>query len=414
MKKLSMMLAMLLVVCFAVSAVAEDRLSWSGAFRARAWYKDNLTTANKDDKSDREEYWDQRFRVAMKINIAEGITGNLRMDFSENTWGQTTNESRRWQRGESDNTDRQLNVDRAYVRIDKEMFTFNVGHQFLALGKQMVTDGNHFGLNLRLKLPVDLYGQYAKITENDSRTDQDEFDSEDEDYFGGQVVYKGEGFSVGGLAATIQDRATSDDSPYAFGIFGDATFGALSLVGEADFFGGDAGAGRDYFGSQVWVAGKYAITPAFWLGLDGWYAAGKNDPNKVQATTITDGADTWSLSDKGPFRSDILPLGATYGNSRGLPEMDPAASSGGAIGGVLSAGYRIVEPLLAEGSLFYVAPENTRNTDLNSIFIANIFGTYDWYENTQVAGGYLYKSEDRDNRSTDPAHVLVLRLQLKF
>jgi hypothetical protein len=182
MKKLSIMLAMLLVVCFAVSAIAEDRLTWSGAFRARAWYKDNLTTANSDDKSDRLQYWDQRFRVAMKVAIVEGITGHLRMDFSENTWGLTTNRSRRWQRGEADNTDRQLNVDRAYVRIDKEMFTLNTGHQYIALGKQMITDGNHFGLNLRLKLPVDIFAQYAKIDENESATDEDEFDSEDEDF----------------------------------------------------------------------------------------------------------------------------------------------------------------------------------------------------------------------------------------
>lgn len=409
MKKLSIMLAMLLVVCFAVSAIAEDRLSWSGAFRARAWYKDNLTTANSDDKSDREQYWDQRFRVAMKVNIVEGITGHLRMDFSENTWGQTTNRSRRWQRGENSNTDRQLNVDRAYVRIDKEMFTFNTGHQFLALGKQMITDGNHFGLNLRLKLPVDLYGQYAKIDENESRTDEDEFESEDEDYFGGQVVYKGEGWSIGGLGATIQDNNPSDDSPYAFGVFGDATFGALSLFGEADFFGGDAGGGRDYFGSQVWIGGKYAITPAFWLGLDGWYAAGKSDTNKVQATTITDGADSWSMSDKGPFRSDILPLGAA-----GLPEMDPSGASGGAVGGVISGAYRVVEPLEFTGSLFYVAPETTRNTDLDSIFVGSIFFAYDWYENTEVAGGWLYKKEEFDGRGSDGANVLVLRLQLKF
>jgi hypothetical protein len=289
------------------------------------------------------------------------------------------------------------------------MFTFNVGQQFLALGKQMITDGNHFGLNLRLKLPVDIFAQYAKIDENESATDEDEFDSEDEDYFGGQVVYKGEGFSAGLLAATIQDSAESDDSPYAFGIFGDATFGALSLFGEADFFGGDAGGGRDYFGSQVWIGGKYAITPAFWLGLDGWYAAGKSDVNKVQATTITDGADTWSKSDIGPFRSDILPIGAA-----GLPEMDPAGANAGAFGGVISAAYRVIEPLEFTGSLFYVAPETTKNTDLDSIFIGSVFFAYDWYENTEVAGGWLYKSEDYDNRGSDGANVLVLRLQLKF
>jgi hypothetical protein len=412
------MLAMLLVVCFAVSAVAEDRLSWSGAFRARAWYKDNLTTANSDDKSDREQYWDQRFRVAMKVAIVEGITGHLRMDFSENTWGLTTNRSRRWQRGDADNTDRQLNVDRAYVRIDKEMFTLNTGQQYIALGKQMITDGNHFGLNLRLKLPVDIYAQYAKIDENESATDEDEFASEDEDYFGGQASYKGEGWMAGILGATRQDgNNTTDDSPYVFGLFGDATFGALSLQGEADFFGGDKGS-QDYFGSQVWIGGKYAVTPALWLGVDGWYAAGKNDTNKVQRTGISGGADTFSMSDKGPFNSDILPLnsvaGAVGGTAKRNPEFDPAGSNGGAVGGVISAGYRIIEPLEATGSLLYVAPESTRNTPLNSVFTGSIFLAYDWYENTEVAGGWVYQSIDADGQSTDGANVLVLRLQLKW
>jgi hypothetical protein len=294
------------------------------------------------------------------------------------------------------------------------MFTLNTGQQYLALGKQMVVDDNMFGINARLKLPVDLYGQYAKIDESLSLTDQSAVtatspnNSKDVDYFGGQAVFKQEGWSVGVLGATIQDHSTVDNSPYAIGIFGDATFGALSLEGEADFFGGDFGP-RDYFGSQVWIAGKYAITPAFWLGLDGWYAAGKSDVNKVQATTIIDGADTWSMTDKGPFKSDILTLGGA-----GLPEFDPAGASAGAVGGVVSAGYRIVEPLLAEGSLLYVAPETTRNTTLNSIFTANIFLTYDWYQNTQVSGGFVYQSADFDGISTDPAYVGVLRLMLKF
>ena len=80
---------------------------------------------------------------------------------------------------------------------------------------------------------------------------------------------------------------------------------------------------------------------------------------------------------------------------------------------MISAAYRVIEPLEFTGSLFYVAPETTRNRTLDSIFVGSVFFAYDWYENTEVAGGWLYKSEDRDT-STDGANVLVLRLQLKF
>jgi hypothetical protein len=404
-------LALLLVVCFVTGAVAEDRLKWSGAYRARAWYNDNSNDFDNDNKADRNYYIDQRFRIQMSLAIAEGISGVVRMDLAEVTWGLNTTGSRSWARPDDTNdADAAFQLDRTYVRIDKEMFTLNVGQQFMVLGgsNPVLWDANQFGANLRIKLPVDLYGQYAKISESGSRNDEAFNNSEDVDFFGGMAKYSQESWSVGVMAAMINDNSTADASPYAFGFFGDATFGALSLEGEADFFGGDFGP-RDYFGSQVWIAGKYAITPAFWLGLDGWYAAGKNDVNKIQATTIIDGADTWSMTDKGPFKSDILTLGGA-----GLPEFDPAGASAGAVGGVVSAGYRIVEPLLAEGSLLYVAPETTRNTTLNSIFTANIFLTYDWYQNTQVSGGFVYQSADFDGISTDPAYVGVLRLMLKF
>ena len=418
MKKLSMILALLLVVCFVTGAIAEDRLKWSGAYRARAWYKDNNEDYNSDTNADRQYYFDQRFRVQMRVGIVEGIDGTLRFDFSEAQWGLGTTGSRNWARATHDNN--MLQVDRAYVRINKEMFTLVVGQQFMALGKSMIWDSQQFGLNLRIKTPVDLYAQYAKVNESGSLSDESFNNSEDVDFFGGQAIYKQEGWSAGIHAATINDNTNTDNSPIVFGIQGDATFGALMLQGEADFFSGDAGhiaPGQDYFGTQIWIGGKYTVTPAFWLGLDGWWADGDKDTTKTQITGLG-GVQSWNMDDKGPMLADILPLGgvagAFGGTQKNHAELDPSGANGGAIGGVISGGYRIIEPLEATAALLYVGVNETANTPVNSAFTGNIFLNYDWYENTQVAAGYLYTSVDVDNTSTDGAHIAVLRLQLKF
>jgi hypothetical protein len=416
MKKLSMILALLLVVCFVTGAAAEDRLKWSGAYRARAWYKDNNQDYDSDNNADRQYYFDHRFRVQMRVGIADGIDGTLRFDFSEAQWGLGTTGSRNWARATHSNN--MLQVDRAYVRINKEMYTLVVGQQFMALGKSMIWDSQQFGLNLRIKTPVDLYAQYAKINESGSLSDESFNNSEDVDFFGGQAVYKQETWGVGIHAATINDNSDTDNSPYVFGIQADATFGALMLEGEADFFGGDApGANQDYFGTQVWIGGKYTVTPAFWLGLDGWWAAGDDDATETQITGLG-GVQSWNKSEIGPLNADILVLsgiaGAFGGVSKNHAEFDPSGANGGAVGGVISGGYRLIEPLEATAALLYVGVNETANTPVNSAFTGNIFLNYDWYENTQVAAGYVYTSVDADGPSTDAAHVAVLRLQLKF
>jgi hypothetical protein len=421
MKKLSMILALLLVVCFVTGAAAEDRLKWSGAYRARAWYKDNNEDYDSDDNADRQYYFDQRFRIQMRVGIADGIDGTVRMDLAEAKWGLDTTGSRNWARatGSADGNNFQFQLDRAYVRINKEMYTLVVGQQFMALGKSMIWDSQQFGLNLRIKTPVDLYAQYAKVSESGSISDEAFNNSEDVDFFGGQAVYKQETWGVGIHAATINDNSNTDNSPWVFGIQGDATFGALMLEGEADFFGGDApgAVGQDYFGTQIWIGGKYTVTPAFWLGADGWWAEGDDDPTQTQITGLG-GVQSWNKSEIGPFNADILVLsgiaGAFGGVSKNHAEFDPSGANGGAIGGVISGGYRIIEPLELTAALLYVGVNETDRTDVNSAFTGNIFLNYDWYENTQVAAGYVYTSVDADNRSTDGANVAVLRLQLKF
>jgi len=420
MKKLSMiLLALFLVVCFTTGAVAEDRLKISGSYRARGWYKDNNNDFNDNNDADNLRYIDQRFRVGMKINIAEGITGNVRIDFGEAQWGQQTTGSRNWARpASSTNPDYDFQLDRTNVRIDKDYFTLVVGQQFMALGQSLIWDANQFGANLRIKLPVDVYLQYAKISEGGGLDDEESLGHEDTDFYGGQAVYSQKAWKAGVLAATINDNSATDNSPYVFGGFGNAAFGPLSLHGEFDIFGGSYTPTIDYKGAQIWAGGKYAIMDNLWVGLDGWWAQGTNDPTEHQITGLG-GAQTVSFADLGPFKADVLPVHGIYnvfgGVSRDHAEFDPSGNSAGAIGGVLSAGYRIMEPLMAEASVLYIQPENSSATQLDSVQEFNVFLTYDWYENTELAVGYMWVGIDAASGiPDDPSNIVVGRLQIKF
>jgi len=81
MKKLA--IALFAVVCMAMfiaPAYADDRVSLSGSMRVRAWAE------NYTDGSDA-GWWDQRFRIQTKINVADDVTAVLRVDYGEGQWG---------------------------------------------------------------------------------------------------------------------------------------------------------------------------------------------------------------------------------------------------------------------------------------------------------------------------------------
>jgi hypothetical protein len=218
------------------SAYAEDRLGLSGSYRVRAFGKENYQDFNNNDDNDDQSYWDQRFRLGGVIQVAEGISAHFRMDISETQWGQTTTSNQGWNRGLSSNvdSDRQIQVDRAYARWEKDFWILNAGQAFTSFGNQIVVDQNQFGFILRLKLPVVVDLVYSKIDEGGSLSDSGEFG--DIDFFGGQANYQADNWSIGGFIAGLGDGNPTNNEPIGFGLFGTFSYGMFAFNGEFNTF----------------------------------------------------------------------------------------------------------------------------------------------------------------------------------
>ena len=164
MKKLTICLLAVVFIAgvFAQSAIADDRLSLSGSMRVRAWSLENYSDFDSDNGTDKLQYWDQRFRLAATIKVAEGVTGHLRFDFAEEEWG---NDDWRTVRYVGDN---ELQVDRTYLQVEKDLFVLKAGQILFGLGNYIVYDSQRTGVGLTLKLPVTVTLVYTKEDENGS------------------------------------------------------------------------------------------------------------------------------------------------------------------------------------------------------------------------------------------------------
>jgi hypothetical protein len=193
--------------------VAEDRLKMNGSIRIRAYNVDNKD--GDADLDDNEKYIDMRFRMGMAITVAEGITANLRADFQDDTkWGNTqigaTPDIGLWGRPNSSGAD--IEVDRAYIRIERDMFIYQGGHIFQGFGVPGFFSAyapQQLGMALRLKLPVIVDLNYWKLDEGTSLVDEED-DQKDTDMYGVQAQYKNDMLTAGLFYAMAQDTDGSE------------------------------------------------------------------------------------------------------------------------------------------------------------------------------------------------------------
>ena len=146
MKKLFLFfITVALIAAFSVPAVAgdDDTFSIKGQYRMEYYDKENYTDGDSSDNADLLRYFDQRFRTQFTFTPAEGVAAIVRMDWSEATWGQGFTNSD-WTRGNAGTET--LQVDRAYVKITKEMFKLQVGQQWIGVGNAIVLDSNATGI----------------------------------------------------------------------------------------------------------------------------------------------------------------------------------------------------------------------------------------------------------------------------
>ncbi|MBF0529508.1 MAG: hypothetical protein HQK55_09605, partial [Deltaproteobacteria bacterium] len=86
-KVLIITLAVLLVVAFSASVMADSKVDFSGTFRVRAFYNNNFTLNGQQSLESKRSYLDQRINLSLKIMPTENLTLNLGMDTGDNTWG---------------------------------------------------------------------------------------------------------------------------------------------------------------------------------------------------------------------------------------------------------------------------------------------------------------------------------------
>lgn len=394
MKKLA--IAIFAVVCvamFIAPSYADDRVSLYGSMRVRAW--DNTSHAGVDSS-----YFDQRFRIGTKINVADDVYVEMRADYGEGVWGLDYNSGLVSRPNAA--TKNHIDIDRGFLNIDKEMWSLRVGQQFLALGIMEVLDANATAARLVLKLPVKTSLIYAKVDENGS-TNDDGSANDDTDVYAINFSYDTDAFSSNLFAITKDDNSATDDSPTMFGFHMTAPLGMVNLAGELSFGTGDIGA-TDYMGTQFYLQADANISDAFSLGAEVLYALAADD-DEIQLTNMVDWGDFTPMSLNTPFGADFTAFDGW------TSPFDPTGDSAGVQGITLYGKYNVMEGISLGGKVGYFTPEDDDKTVTDDITSFNVWASYMLATNTELAVAYLYS--DYDNLD-DEQETLVARLQVSF
>jgi hypothetical protein len=274
---LKSMIALLAIAAFAAPAFATD-LSITGQMRVEGYYID----ADVDGvDNDAEAYFDQRFRVNVNAKVSDEVKAVLRVDFGENQWGNNGLNSIR----STVYNFYQLHIDKAYLQLDKEMFSVSAGQQYFGLGNTIAVDHVGPGFILALKTPVSFKLLFTKVDENGSFTDEDA--TEDTNFYAADAGFKGDGFAANAFYAVMENGAT-DFKKTVIGLTGTFNADAFKINAELNLFGGDNGLGTDYMGTQAYVDASFAASEVMTVGGFFLYAAGSGSDDEIQVTHITD------------------------------------------------------------------------------------------------------------------------------
>ncbi|MBC2742617.1 MAG: porin [Desulfosarcina sp.] len=409
MKKL---LIIAVVIMFAAGAAyAEDRLSLNGSFRVAGWSSE---AAGGWDSNDTADWWAQRLRIGGKIAVADDVAVNFRMDIGDAAWGDSfgTGYIVRPRGANGTGNANQLDVDRAYVSINKDFWELDAGQQYLGLGVAEVLDANVPALTLRIKpteaLKISLI--YAKIDESGSLNDDAPF--EDVDFYAVNVGFATDNLSVKGYYAQQADGTVAAEEPNVFGVYGSMALGMFNLEAELDVLGGDNAAGTDYQGTQFFLGADAGLTEMIKLGAELFYAAGYSDPGEQQITGL---CDWWTFTPMGYNTPQSGNISAFSPNGTSSP-FDPSGDGAGAMGMTLWADFAIMEGLKAGAKIGYWEVDDDTVTNMDSIMAYNAYVSYMIATNSNLSLTYLSSTPDFDTAGIldDSYNVGVLELMIKF
>ncbi|MBF0389793.1 MAG: hypothetical protein HQK71_06770 [Desulfamplus sp.] len=399
---ITLFIAAVCAVMFVAPAYADDKVAISGGFRVRAWETDNQWFGGKDNS-----YFDQRLRLATKINVSDDVSVQLRADWAEATWGDGFTGGLITRPRKSATTT--LDIDRAFVDIKKEMWSLRAGQQYMGLGVNKVLDANVPGFKFDLNFaPVVTSFMYAKIDENGALLDDGP--NQDEDFYALNVGIICDTFTGNVFVAAKTDDTDTEDSPVMVGLHGSAKLGMVNLTSELAIATGDTNAGNtDYMGTQFYLGADADVTDMVNIGAELLYALGTTDANEIQFTTF---ANWWAFLPMGmntPFSGDLS----------GVPGdeiFDPSGDSAGVQGVTLQATLKPMDIFKIGAKVGYFQPEEDSRTNFDDMTSFNVWATYTIATNTQLWITYLHSDPEfvAGTPDMDSERILVSQLEIKF
>ena len=341
-------------------AYAEDpKFNLSGQYRWEMYQFNNQGFIDEDEN--KEEYFDQRFRLRTVFTPADGVMAVLRGDYAEDAWGEIG-----YRPNPGHDT---IMIDEAYVDLTKGMFNIKAGLDgFGGFGNSMSTDFQ--GTNVRVSgnfEPITVKAMWVKLDEGTAKSDVEDGDpTEDTDLLGAEVIYGAEAFSVGGFYATWQNKAT-EDTRNVLGLHGKTSVGKIGIWGEVDLYSGSAkdaaadGDDLDYKGTNVAVNAEMGVNEQLTVGLDLFYATGVDaeDGDEAQLSTLL---DDWGYVplDHGPFK---------WIQTTGI-DVHAIEANAGSQGFNIYGTFMAMEELAIFANVGYVLPQ-LEDPDDNDVFVEN-------------------------------------------
>mgnify|MGYP001179669750 CR=1 FL=1 len=380
MKKLVLALVALLVTIGMVTpVVADDKVSISGEYRVFYYNLENYDWNTTDDDSV-VDYFHQRLRVATKIAVADGVSINVRNDFTESTWGAAGQNTARFE----NNAD--IQFDKAYLEIAKDAYTLRLGQQYYRQGMGIVVDHLGTGAYVGLKsVPLTLI--YTQL--NEYGTNEKAGSDTDSYLVGAQFDIKPIGGSV--FVSNLNDGAAGSNNTGVAGISMNQDLGAIKLKAELDYFFGDNGlsgaAKVDNVGTQLYVDASTKLADNFTLGAIALYAMDAADADETQQTRLTKFAD-WEPHTYGPFTTEFDALG-------GNDIWEACGADAGIMGLEVYGTMNASADLDVLFSLAYLQPVEDSLTKLptlraDDVMMANLSALYNFAPNTKVGAQLNY------------------------
>ncbi|SHH95350.1 hypothetical protein [Desulfofustis glycolicus] len=380
-----------LVGLAAVPAIAEERLSLSGEMRVRGWTVDDDEGIGGRDES----YVDQRLRMMGKIKAAEGVYAVFRLDATEARWGRYAG----FGSGRLPADGSSMQWDRAYLDLTKGMFNMQAGLIYAGVSPSQVVNSQDNGIQVQFKgsVPVKAFvlldddGYTPAVAATDTTPAVPASDGDDAFLYAVSVAptfgeVKTEFFGAG------YNGGETDEDVYAFGASVAAPLGMATLVGEINFFTGDAAEDVDAMGLQGYFGADLAITDTITIQPLIWYAMAADD-DEVQYSWLGNDFDGWD---------PVWEVGTKLSNEQidlGRP-FDWTGAGAGLIGGTLKVFAKVSDALNLGASVGYLTVEDDNIIDADALAIA-AGGSYAIMDNTSLHAQVQYLSVDGDDVDGD-------------